>query len=49
MSWRRGCRPLMLQELIVKSDFGAMMELITKFDKKMTGLDTGTSSERSSI
>lgn len=39
MSWRRGCRPLMLQELIVKSDFGAMMELITKFDKKMTGLD----------
>ena len=39
MSWRRGCRPLMIQELIVKSDFGAMMELITKFDKKMTGFD----------
>lgn len=34
-----GCRPLMLQELIVKSDFGAMMKYITKFDKKMTGLD----------
>lgn len=38
LDWR-GSRPLTLRELIMKSDFGTMMKYITKFDKKMTGLD----------
>ena len=39
MNWRRQCRPLTLQELILKSDFYAMMEHITNFSERMIGLD----------
>ena len=39
MNWRRQCRPLTLQELILKSDFHAMMEHITNFSERMIGLD----------
>ena len=39
MNWRRQCRPLTLQELILKSDFQAMMEHITNFSERMIGLD----------
>lgn len=38
LDWRC-CRPLTLQELILKSDFLDMMEYITAFDKKMIGLE----------
>ena len=39
MNWRRQCRPLTLRELILKSDFHAMMEHITNFSERMIGLD----------
>ena len=39
MNWRRQCRPLTLRELILKSDFHAMMEYITNFSERMIGLD----------
>ena len=39
MNWRRQCRPLTLQELILKSDLHAMMEHITNFSERMIGLD----------
>jgi hypothetical protein len=36
LDWR-GARPLTLRELIMKSDFNAMMKCITNFHKKMIG------------
>lgn len=39
MNWRHQCRPLTLQELILKSDFYAMMKHITNFSERMIGLD----------
>ena len=38
LNWR-GCRPLTLRELIMKSNFKAMMKEIIAFDPKMTGQD----------
>ena len=37
LDWR-GPRPLTLRELIMKSDFGAMMDIIIAFDPKMSNL-----------
>jgi hypothetical protein len=35
LDWR-GARPLTLRELIMKSNFGAMMDIIIDFDPKMS-------------
>lgn len=38
LDWR-GCRPLALRELIMKSNFESIMKYIIAFDKKMVGLE----------